>query len=1067
MKNIISYFIKFPVAVNIFILIFVVFGLLGALSMQSSFFPLNPSRFITVQLSYPGASPQEMEEGIVLKIENNLKGVIGIERVTSVSHENSASISVEVERGRDIDVVLADVKNAVDRVPSYPTGMEPPVTAKVENIRSSIDVIINGENISLATLKQYARQIENDFLSMDGISQVSISGFPDQEIDIAVREADLRAYNLSFAQVAQAVRETNILITGGTVKTSEEDFLIRAKNRNYYGDEFYNIVVKADKTGAIVRLSDVADVKDSWSETPDRIFFNDKMAIEISVSNTNNEDLLKTTSQVKAYLDKFNQEHEGIELNVSRDLSITLSQRTKLLLSNLFFGVILVLLFLSLFLNMRVALWVAFGMPISFLGMFMFANQIDLTINIISLFGMIVVIGILVDDGIVIGENIYNHYEKGKSPLRAAIDGTVEVIPPITTAILTTVIAFATFYFLDGRMGDTFSEVATVVIITLLVSLIEALFILPAHLAHSKVLAKTEPPKEKHKNKVLYIATHMNVYFDKGLKFVRNKWFAGYLRFFVHNRILGFSFPIALLIITFGALGGDVVKTTFFPSVASDQINVSLAMPQGTNEEITDSIITMIEQKAWELNDELSKQQSGKVSVIENIIKRIGPGTANGSLRINLLPGEARDLSSPDITNALRDKVGPIYGTERLIFGSGGNFGGNPVQVSLLGNNIEELKGAKDMLKAELLANPLLKDVSDNDPQGIKEIRIKLKANAFALGLNLQTVLNQVRSGFFGVMAQRFQRGQDEIRVWVRYKREDRSSISDLSNMWILTPSGTKVPMGEIADWEIIRGEVAINHLDGKREIQVYADMSKPSDNPVDVLNDIKTRIMPEIQSHYPSVSPLYEGQNREANKTTSSMKSVLPIIIAIIYVLIAFTFRSYSQPLLLILMVPFSAIGVVWGHYIHNFPINIFSWLGIIALFGIQVNDGLVLVGKFNGNLREGMKFNEALIDASISRFRAIVLTSLTTVAGLAPLLLEKSRQAQFLKPMAISISYGIIVGTFLTLLMLPLMLSAGNSIKVWWVWFRTGEKVEKEEVERAIKEKRALENDEDLIEF
>ncbi|MCK5537504.1 MAG: efflux RND transporter permease subunit [Bacteroidales bacterium] len=1055
MKNIISYFIKFPVAVNIFILIFVVFGLFGGLSMKSSFFPLSPSRNISINLIYPGASPLEMEEGIVLKVEDNLKGIIGIDRVVSVSRENSASINIEIERGKNIDVVLADVKNAVDRVPSFPSGMEPPVIAKIENIRSSIDFSISGKGIPLATLKEYARKIENDLRNMEGISQVSLTGFPDQEIEIAIRENDMRAYNLTFAQVANIVRETNILITGGTVKTFEEDYLIRANNRNYYGDELYHLVVKADKSGNIIRLSDIADVKDTWSENPDRILLDNEMAIEIRVSNTNNEDLMSTTEQVNAYIKRFNKEHTNIALNVSRDLSITLGQRTNLLLKNIFYGVLLVLLFLSLFLNIRVALWVALGMPISFLGMFMMATQFDITINIFSLFGMIIVIGILVDDGIVIGENIYHHYETGKSALRAAIDGTLEVIPPIASAIFTTIVAFATFYFLDGRMGDMFSEVGTVVILTLLVSLVEALIILPAHLAHGKAMAKNNGEGSYFSRTFGKI----NSFFDRGLKKVRDRWFAPVITYFINNRVLGFAIPIALFMVTIAALMGGVVRTSFFPSIASDRISVTLSMPQGTNEHITDSVISLIEAAALEIDKEFTAKQTGNLSVVQNIVKRIGPGTANASLSINLLPGESREFSSPEITNALRDKVGVIHGVEKLIFGSGGNFGGSPISVSLLGSNIEELKAAKIALKDELQANPMLKDVSDNDPQGIKEIRIVLKDNAYLLGLTLQTVLGQVRSGFFGVMAQRFQRGQDEIRVWVRYAKEDRSSITDLDNMWIVTATGKRVPFSEIANYEIIRGEVAINHLNGKREIQITADMLSKKDSPIEIIDDIKQRIMPQIQALYPTVFALYEGQNRESKKTVTSLKAVGPIILAVIYILIAFTFRSYSQPLLLLIMVPFSLIGVVWGHYIHGFQINILSWLGIIALLGIMVNDGLVLVGKFNSFLREGLKFNDALIQASISRFRAIVLTSLTTVAGLAPLLLEESRQAQFLKPMAISISYGIIIGTFLTLLMLPLLLSLGNSFKVFIKWLRTGKEVTKEEVERAIIEKRAAE--------
>jgi len=1058
MKKIITYFIKYPVAVNVIIIAFIVFGYLGAKSMKSSFFPLTDSKNITISLFYPGASPEEMEEGVVLKIEDNLKGVVGIDRVTSVSRENSASINVEIELDKNIDVVLADVKNAVDRVPSFPVGMEPAVIAKVENTTPTINFTLSGTNIPLTTLKQYARNVENDLRAMKGISQVFLTGFPLEEIEIAVREIDLRAYDLTFADVANAVKQSNLLITGGNIKTEAEDYLIRAKNRQYYGDELSFIIVKADKTGNIIYLKDVADVKDVWNENPDRIFYNGETAINIQVNNTNNEDLLVSADAIKAYIKTFNEQHDNVELNIASDRSITLKQRTKLLTENAVIGMLLVLLFLAIFLNIRLAFWVAAGLPIAFFGMFIFAAQLGVTINVLSLFGMIIVIGILVDDGIVIGENIYQHYEKGKTPIRAAIDGTMEVIPPIVSAILTTMLAFSTFYFLDGRMGDFFKEVSTVVILTLTVSLIEALIILPAHIAHSKALVR----KEKKRTGIFKLFYTINQKGDQFLKFLRDRLYAPYIRFFLKNKFLGFAIPISMLIFSIGGISSGVVKTSFFPKVASDRVSINLTMPQGTNEKITDSIISQIEEAAWLVSDEFTEsKQVDHHQVVQNIIKRIGPGTNKASLTINLLPGELRDFPSLDITNAISEKAGEIYGYESLTYGSGMNFMGSPVAVSLLGNNIQELKAAKAELKKELESNSKLKDVTDNDPAGIKEVRIKLKSNAHILGLSLQSVMSQVRYGFFGFQAQRFQRGQDEIKVWVRYNRKDRSSIKNLSDMWISTPAGNKIPFSEIATYEIERGEVAINHLNGQREIQLNADLKSVDDSEVEIMNDIKTRIMPEIISKYPTVKTSYEGQNRDADKTKKSVNIVGPIIILLIYMVIAFTFRSYSQPLLLIIMVPFSLIGIVWGHYIHGFPINILSWLGIIALVGIMVNDGLVLVGKFNSNLKEGLKYDEALVQAGISRFRAIFLTSITTVAGLAPLMLEKSRQAQFLKPMAISISYGIIIATFLTLLMLPLLLSLSNSITVFFKWYITGKKVTKEEVTRAVKELK-VENDE-----
>ncbi len=725
---------------------------------------------------------------------------------------------------------------------------------------------------------------------------------------------------------------------------------------------------------------------------------------------------------------------------------------------------ILVLSFLSLFLNTRLAFWVAFGLPVAFLGMFMLAGFFNVTINVLSLFGMIIVIGILVDDGIVIAENIYQHYEKGKPPVQAAIDGTMEVIPPIVSAIITTILAFGIFLFLDGRIGEFFGEVSVIVILTLSISLVEALIILPAHLAHSKALSRSDDKTPKTAiGRVFSKLRYINTIGDKIMKWFRDTMYAPFLRFALGNKFLTFSFFVVLLVLTLGSVGGGIVRTTFFPRIASDRVQVTLNMPNGTNEKVTDSIISFIEDKAWLVDDELTEEHlSGTDKVLfENIVKNVGPGAARASLSINLLPGEERpdEISSEVVARRLREKVGPVFGVESLVFGGGGNFGGSPVSVSLLGNNIAELKAAKAELKSAMEDNALLKDVTDNDPAGIKEIRLELKESAYLLGLSLREIMSQVRAGFFGTQAQRFQRGQDEIRVWVRYDRENRSSIMDLDAMRIATPTGDRVPLGEIADYTIERGDVAVNHLDGRREIQISADLKNAEEaSATDIMEDIRNNVMPEILSKYPTVSPSYEGQNREAGKLLGSLGPVGLSVLLLIYVTIAFTFRSYSQPLLLLLLIPFSLVAVAWGHWFHRFPINILSMLGIIALIGIMVNDGLVLIGKFNTNLRNGMKFDEAIFEAGRSRFRAIFLTSLTTIAGLAPLLLEKSRQAQFLKPMAISIAYGIGFATVLTLVLLPLFLAFSNKFKTTTKWLSTGEKVEKEDVERVIKEQNGV---------
>ncbi|RMB62918.1 efflux RND transporter permease subunit [Dokdonia sinensis] len=1059
MRKIIEYFIKYHVAVNVIVLMFFVFGVVGALSLKSSFFPLVDSKNININVTYPGASPQEVEEGIVLKIEDNLKGLDGVERVTSTSRENSGNINVEIEKGKDIDFMLLEVKNAVDRVPSFPTGMEPLVVSKQESIRQTISFAISGENIDLATLKQIGRQVENDLRAIDGISQINVSGYPAEEIEISVNENSLLAYNLSFAEVSQAVSRSNILTTGGTIKTEAEEYLIRANNRSYYGDELSNVIVRSDPNGRTIRLKDVAEVRDRFSETPNANYYNGNLAVNVTITSTNTEDLIGAAEATKVYIEDFNQKYNNVQLAVVNDLSITLVQRTKLLTENAVVGMLLVLLFLSVFLNTRLAFWVAFGLPVAFLGMFMLAGYFNVTINVLSLFGMIIVIGILVDDGIVIAENIYQHYERGKTPIQAAVDGTMEVLPPILSAITTTILAFGIFLFLDGRIGEFFGEVSVIVMLTLLVSLVEALIILPAHLAHSKALRKQSNAPKKGMAHVFSKLRYINVFGDRIMSWLRDNLYSPILRFALDYKFLMFSFFVVFIILTMGSFQAGIIRGAFFPQIASDRVQVTLSMPNGTNEKVTDSIISFIEEKAIEVNKELTDEYLAgtNTELFENLIKTVGPGASQASLTLNLLPGEERPnaITSDLVTTRLREKVGPVVGVESLVYGSGGNFGGSPVSVSLLGNNIEELKAAKAELKESLETNPVLKDVTDNDPAGIKEIRLELNESAYALGLNLQTVMTQVRAGFFGTQAQRFQRGQDEIRVWVRYDRDNRSSITDLDDMRITTPTGAKVPLNEIASYSIERGDVAVNHLDGRREIQISADLKNAKEvSATDVMTDLRENVMPEILSKYPTVTPSYEGQNREAGKLTASLKPVGLAVLLLIYIVIAFTFRSYSQPLMLLLLIPLSLPAVAWGHWIHDFPVNILSMLGIIALIGIMVNDGLVLIGKFNTNLREGMTFDDAIFDAGRSRFRAIFLTSITTIAGLAPLIFEESRQAQFLIPMAISIAYGIGFATVLTLVMLPIFLSFSNWAKTTTDKLVKGRKVPRENYERAVKE-------------
>mgnify|MGYP000099414218 CR=1 FL=1 len=1041
MQRFVNYFIKFPVAANLIMVGLFVLGIAGLFNMKSTFFPEVPSRIISIQLVYPGSSPEEMEEGVVKRIEENLKGVTGVERYTSVSSENSGSITVEVLKGFNTDDVLVDVRNAVDQISSFPAGLEPPVVYIQENLGFAISFALSGD-VNLKTLKRYGRQVEEDLRQMEGISKVSLSGFPEEEIEIAFREKDLRAYGLTFQQATQAVRAANIEITGGTIKGEDEELLVRARNKEYYAEGLRDIIVKTTAEGSVIRLYEIADLSDRWADSPNRSYLNGEPSVVVTVQNTLEEDMISITDKVQEYVRDFNEKNDIIEATVIRDGSDVLRQRIDLLMENGLLGFGIVLVLLAMFLHWRLAFWVAIAIPISFAGMFVVAGALGVTINVISLFGMILVIGILVDDGIVIGENIYQQYEAGVPRLKAALEGTLQVLPAVFAAIVTTVLAFSSFLFIDGRLGDFFSQMAIVVIFSLIFSLIEGAVILPTHVAHSKALS---PDRDTNK---------VQQGFERAMNWMRHKLYGPTLKFAMHNKFFTIAVLVGLLVITGGAIGGGIISTTFFPIIERDDITIQLQMPAGTREHITLDKLQMIEEAAWRANDSLSQHYfNGEKQAIERVEVNLGPSTYKGNLSVNILDGENRDsLTARAVTNTIRQMVGDIPTAEVLTFGAASAFG-KPISISLIGEDYTQLKAATEEVKAAMQGLSELADVVDNNQEGLREVNIQLTEKGKYLGLKLQDVVGQVRSGFFGSEVQRLQRGQDEVRVWVRYDREDRDNINKLKDMRIRFEDGREFPLSEIATLELKRGVININHIDGKREVKIEADVSNNDVSVSDVTASLQDEIIPEILSGYSSVSAIYEGQNREQQKSAKSIQTVFSIVLSLMFFVIALTFRSVGQALLVFLLIPFGFIGVGWGHWLMGLPISLFSALGIIALIGILVNDALVFVSTYNTMIEEGRSHMDAVYETGLSRFRPIVLTTVTTFAGLAPLLFEKSLQAQFLIPMAIAVSFGLLVITAVILVLLPVLLIIMNRFKVYASYAWNGVKPSYEAVEPAVR--------------
>ncbi len=1049
MKKIISYFIKFPLAVNLIMVFVFLFGIFSYMNIQHNFFPNVPKRNIYVDVLFPGASAEEVEEGAILKIEENLKGLDGLDRITSVSSENMGKVTVEMVKGTDMKDALMRVKNAVDRIASFPKAIETIVTYKHDDTNIGMWFVLteNGEhNVDLKQLKQQARKIEHDLLQMEGVSKIKIGGYPSEEIAILLNEDKLNKYGLTFKEVANVVSSSNLIMTGGSIKDGKEEFFIRVRNKVYDADAIGDIILRTGDGGGAVRLRDVAKIKDQFADVPSQGRYNGKPSVMFTVRCTFSEDVVVASNKINAYLKKYNKEHTNFKAKVLKDMSVILSQRIDLLKNNGMMGIILVLLFLSLFLNPRIAFWVAIGIPFSMLGMFIVLPFTSVTMNMLSLFALILVLGILVDDAIVVAENIYRHWQMGKKPIRAAIDGTLEVTAAVVSGVLTTILSFSAFLFLEGRIGDFFSEVAIIVGFILLVSLIEGLFILPSHLAHSKSLQ----PKQK----VSFWQKNMS-WAEKGILHFAKNYYRPFLQWAICHRAIVLASFTALFIISIGAIKARIVRPTFFPEVEGEDFTVLLEMPNGTQDIATLQSVDKIENGIWYVNEQLQKEGIEDKSIIREVTDNFNGRGSSATVRVQLIESEKRNSTSDEIIQRIRKHVGDIPGAETLLYEAFIPFG-KAVVISLQGENNKDLQRAKEEIKVAMKKREDISDVSDNAPIGNREIEINLKPKAYQLGISYRDIILQVRHAFWGYEAQRIQRGKDEVKVWVKYDLSNRRSIGQLEQMKIRLANGKKYPLCELVNLRVVNGVSSIRHLDFKKEIQINASLSNSNVSVPDLLESINKNIIVPILRKYPEVKVSFDGQNRQTQKMARSAKKSLPVILLLMFAIVILTLRSVTQSLLVYAIVPLAFVGVVWGHFIHGMPISLMSAMGMIALIGVMINDSLVLINALNINLKNGMKYREALLDAGQSRLRPIILTTLTTVVGVAPMVLETSMQARFLVPVAISLAYGMLMATTTTLILLPVTLVIVNNMKTSIQSFFKGRKLTNEEVEQAIKQKK-----------
>ncbi len=1046
MRKFIAFFVRWPIWVNVLMFSILIFGAMSFSSMRYSFFPEVSPNTVIVQVAFPGASPTEVAEGVVLKIEEQLDGLEGVERVTSTASESFGTVNVEIVQDADLDRVTTDVKNAVDRISSFPADAEKPVIFQMKFMERALSIVLAGE-ADLYNLKEIAKDFRDELLASDEISLVSISGVPSLEFSIEVSEEALRRYDIRFDQIASAVAAHNLNISGGKFDTQDEEILIRAWGREYQAEGLRNIPIRSNPGGTPLRLSDVAEIREQWADVPDRTFFNGQPAVVLTVDQAAEEDILEVAATAKELVSEFNETHDGVSATVHDDRTVPLRLRIQLLGRNGIFGLMLVILTLGLFLKPRVAFWAGLGIPISFAGMFIVLNLWGITINVISLFGMIIVVGILVDDAIVVGENIFALAQRGVPPLKAAVDGTMEVLAPVATSVTTTILAFLPLFFLVGFLGQMIWQVAAVVIFALAFSLVEAFLILPAHLGHSRALDISREPGRIRKK------------LDAGIAFLTHRLYGPTLRFAMRHKWIVLTVPISAVIITVGLLKGGIIGFTYFPFIDSDRIPIGMSLTVGSQEAETDRLLQRIEEAAWKVNDELSAQRADGLDVIEGIQRDLGSGAGEsgahaGTVTLLLLDGETRDMESFLIANKVREAVGPIPEAKKLSFGGGSRFG-TAVSISLLGEDVDELRHARDLLVSELRDFSSLKDITDTEALGRRELEITLKPKAASLGLTLREVAGQVRQGFFGQEIQRIQRGRDEIRIWLRYKPEDRGSLGFIDAMRIRTMDGRSYPFSELADYSINRGVSVINRLERKQEIRVEASQANATEDLPPILTEIENEVLPRIRAEVPGIDISFEGQSRNQSREMGSMRVAFPMALMGMFMLVVLVFRSYAQAGLIFSLIPIGILGAVWGHGLQGLQVNMLSLYGIIALSGIIINDSIVFVDQINRFLRQGRKLHDAVYDAGIARLRPIILTTLTTSLGLAPLLLEKSRQAQFLIPMATSVAYGLLFGTFILLIILPTGFLAFNSVRLSYARLVRGKTdATQESVEPAVHE-------------
>ncbi|MBX2824759.1 MAG: efflux RND transporter permease subunit [Gammaproteobacteria bacterium] len=1014
----INWFARNGVAANLLLVFIIAGGLYSLLRLLPlEVFPAIETDRISISIPFNGAAPTEVEESVTIRVEEAIQDVQAIKTVTSTSDEGRASLSLDLNKSHDPQVALEDVKQRIDAITTFPDDVGTPnIRIPVRN-REVISVVLAGD-LSERELRSIASRVRDDLEALPGVTEVKISGIRNYELSIEISESTLQQYNLTMAQVAAAINRSSIDLAAGAIRTDGGEVLLRTKGQAYTESDFADIVIVAREDGTRVTLGQLATVRDGFDDRALEQRYNNQRSIEIDVFRTGRESAIKVADAVKGYL----QETEatmppGVLLGYWRDRSLIVKARLSTLLKSAVQGGLLILILLTLFLRFSVAIWVFVGVPVSMLGGLLVMHFLGLTINQITLFAFILVLGIVVDDAIVTGESIYTRMRKNPDRLNAAIQGTHDVAVPVTFGVLTTVAAFMPLLMIEGFRGKIFSLIPMVVIPVLLFSLIESKLILPSHLSNI----------DFHKKRPPNVLARMQHRFADGIEWAIRHWYQPVLALALRNRYTTLSIFIAALIIVFSVVAGGHIRFTFFPRIQSEVARASLIMPLGTPFEVTRLHVERISEAANSLKEKYVDEETGE-SVIAGIMSTSGSagygqrGSHVGRVLFEIVPPEERriDVTSSQLVREWRRAIGQIPGAEEINYRAEIGRGGSPIDVEITGYQFDDLRAVASQVKNQLAKYPGLNDISDSFEGGKQEIKLSIRPEAEQLGLSASDLANQVRQAFLGFEVQRIQRDRDDVKVVVRYPEKERGSLETLQQMRIQTPNGRMVPFSVVADAEMGRGYTKIKRVDRKRAVNVMADANKETADLEAIKRDLR-EFTATLARQFPGVGISLEGEAREQRESQRSLNLGLLFVLMVVYTLLAIPFKSYLQPLLVLVVIPFGIAGAFVGHMIMGMNLSVMSQMGMLALLGVVVNDSLVLVDYVNKQRLAGTPLFTAVSNAGVARFRAVILTSLTTFFGLMPLIFEKSTQAQFLIPMGVSLGFGILFATVITLVLVP----------------------------------------------